>query len=253
MTQHSDISDEAINAFIDGELDVQERRHLLRLSEKDDGLRQRVCEARNLKDQVMDAYAQVPDPPRRSSTGSSTTLTPVSRGLAAVAALVCLCVGLISGLWLQNHPAQAAIAADPVFLELDEIFDLSEAKHARASSPSNIMLHVGTNDLYRLERALTEIEVLLAEQQASGNLVNVEIVANGYGLDLMRVAKTPLEQRIRQLAHDEHLSLIACQRAVQQLEKNGIHVDLIPEAGYAPAALDRIIQRLREGWVYVKV
>jgi intracellular sulfur oxidation DsrE/DsrF family protein len=33
----------------------------------------------------------------------------------------------------------------------------------------------------------------------------------------------------------------------------GIKVDLVPEARIAPSALDQIIHRLKDGWVYIKV
>ena len=110
-----------------------------------------------------------------------------------------------------------------------------------------------TNDRHRVEDALAKLEAFVDAQQLDQQRVAVEIVANGYGLDLIRTAHTPYEDQVKQLARDDYVTILACRQAVQRLRDRGIDVDLIPEADFAPSALDRIIERLREGWVYVKV
>jgi intracellular sulfur oxidation DsrE/DsrF family protein len=47
--------------------------------------------------------------------------------------------------------------------------------------------------------------------------------------------------------------MLACHRAIQRLEEMGVKVQLVPEARIAPSALEQIIQRLQQGWVYIKV
>jgi hypothetical protein len=253
MSNDTTLSDEVLHAFVDGELDADEQMHILRLSEEDDDVRRRICTVRGLKDWVKNAYDEVPEAnwQRTSETRSFGKRIPFS--LTAGLALFALLVGIFSGRLFLPPQGIPVASLGPVFLELDELFSLDEAKLVREGESSNIMLHVETNDVHRLDQALSEIESFLAAQHLTGNPVNIEVIANGYGLDLMRVAQTPYEQRLREIAKDEHLTLLACRRAIQRLEEVGMKIDLIPEAGSTPAALDRIIQRLREGWVYVKV
>jgi hypothetical protein len=71
-------------------------------------------------------------------------------------------------------------------------------------------------------------------------------VASGAGLDLLGVAGTPDEARIKRLAHDDDVANLACRRAVERLREQGIKVDRVPGADMASSALKRIIQRLSQ-------
>ena len=252
MNEHR-LSNEVLNAFVDGELDAGERLHVLRLSEDQENVRARICETRNLKDLVKNAYEHLP--------AADWTKYPARRdrgrvrawGMTAAVGVLCLAAGLVGGRMLPNEGSASLADQDPVFLEIDEVFSLEEAKVAHQGKASNIVLHLATNNRHRIEDALNKIETFLDAQHDTVHPVSVEIVANGYGLDLIRVAQTPYEQKIKSLARDDYLTILACRQAVETLRRNGVNVDLIPEADFAPSALDRIIQRLREGWVYVKV
>lgn len=251
MLKDERISDETINAFVDGELDASERIHLLHASEDRDDVRMRLCEARNLKDLVRNAYADVSVLDReevaipRLKSGRRT-------GWMAAAAVALLVGGMFIGRYAPIFPMPSIAEADPVFLDMSELGTLDQAMLARGA-PANIILHLETNDGDRIENALSKIEDYVARQNGRSQPTRIEIVANGYGLDLLRTDYTPFESRVRALAHDESLTILACQRALHQLKERGVDIDLIPEAAFASAALDQIIQRLREGWVYVKV
>jgi len=251
MLRDEGISDETINAFVDGELDASERIHVLRVSEDRDDVRTRLCEARNLKDLVRNAYEDVPArermdmPPARGGHWST-------KAWMAAAALAFLVVGMFVGRYTPLLPVPTVAEADPVFLDMGELGSLEQAMLARGA-PANIILHLETNDGDRIDDALSKIEDYVARQQGRFVDTRIEIVANGYGLDLLRADFTPFESRVRALAHDDALTLMACQRALHRLKEQGVDIDLIPEAAFATAALDQIIQRLREGWVYVKV
>ena len=247
------LSEETVNAFVDGELDRDERLHVIRLSEAHDGIRRQLCEARTLKDLVGQAYEEGPEMERSAQARSGAATWTTRRALAAAAAVVIFAAGIVTGRFLPAA-AEPALAGghEPVFLELSELESLAAAGPAHGAG-SNIVLHLATGDAGHVEDALDKIERFVAAQHAGPRQVGLEIVANGEGLDLLRVARTPYEARFKRLARDDYVTILACQQAVQRLRERGVTVDLIPEADLAGSALDRIIQRLREGWVYVRV
>ena len=247
-------TDETLNAFVDGELDLEEAVEILRASEDNDEVRTRLCELRYLKDMVTHAYSEVPRAYADAVSAAPRPSNTLMRTVTAAAMVAVMAVGIGIG-WVSHDREMAQTAAvpdDPVFLDISEVFSLQEAKSAHGT-PSSIILHVATNDRHRIEDALAKLEAFVDSQQVDQQRVAVEIVANGYGLDLIRAAHTPYEGQVKQLAQDDYVTILACRQAVQRLRDRGIDVDLIPEADFAPSALDRIIERLREGWVYVKV
>lgn len=247
-------TDETLNAFVDGELELDEAVEILRASEDNDEVRTRLCELRYLKDMVAHAYSQVPRAYADPVSASPRPAKNLVRTATAAAMVAMMAVGI--GIGWVSHDRETmhtvAVPDDPVFLDISEVFSLQEAKSAHGK-PSSIILHVATNDRHRVEDALAKLEAFVDAQQLDQKRVAVEIVANGYGLDLIRTAHTPYENQVKQLARDDYVTILACRQAVQRLRDRGIDVDLIPEADFAPSALDRIIERLREGWVYVKV
>ena len=248
-------SDDILNAFVDGELETEDAIEVLKASEDDDEVRTRLCELRYLKEMVAHAYSDVPRPHAPVEASRHRLSGGPLRAATAAAMVAVLAVGIGIG-WVsqpQHHMAQRA-PDTPVFMDISEVFSLQEAKEAHGA-PSSIVLHVTTNDAQRIEDALTKLDKFVASQRVEGSQqkVAVEIVANGFGLDLIRAAQTPYEDRVKSLARDEYVTLLACRLAVQRLRDRGVDVELIPEAEFARSALDRIIDRLREGWVYVKV
>lgn len=244
-------SAELINAFVDGELDSSERLEILRLSEERDQIRASICETRNLKDLVKSAYVDVPRVAMRDQCKTGRDLKGIGR--MAVAGLFLLVCGAFIGRQLPAIPlGDDVVQQDPVFLDVHQLHSLQEAITARGVV-SNIMLHVETNDETRLEDALEKIEEYLGKQSVGPLRTKIEIIANGRGLDLLRVAGTPFEDRVKALTDYDAVTILACQRALGQLRSAGVEIDVIPEAEYASSALDWIIKRLQEGWVYVKV
>lgn len=244
-------TDETLNSFLDGELDLHDSVEILTASEERDDVRTRLCELRYLKELVVHAYSDVPSANASAAYGSARP-NRLKQMATAAAMVAVMAIGIGIG-WVSHEQEYAqTMPEDPVFLDINDMFALQEAKAVRGM-PSSIILHVTTNDRYRIEDALAKLETFVSEQRKDNQKVSVEIVANGYGLDLIRTATTPYESQVKTLATDDYVTILACRLAVQRLIDRGVDVDLIPEAEFARSALDRIIDRLRDGWVYVKV
>lgn len=233
---------EYLDAFVDGELTAEERARVLARLERDADFKMRVCELRTLKEMVKGAYVEPPAVPGRSRAfGPGAGLRPM------LAAGVLLVLGLGTG-WF----AREQFAAAPVY---DRLAGLPEGFQAVALSqavdPGRIILHLDSSDPKRLGQVLDLAEGLLKQH---GPGARVEIIANSYGLDLLRADVTPLGGRIADMARRHaNLSFVACGQTVARLKREGVGVSLVREAHTASSAINAIMTRMGQGWVYVKV
>ena len=98
MNKDNNISEEQLNAFLDGELESEERSCLFNEAERSDDLDQRLCQKRKLKELVQHAYKDVPQPKRRLA-GRRTRGSMVS---LAIAASLLLALGVTSGMFIRG-------------------------------------------------------------------------------------------------------------------------------------------------------
>jgi intracellular sulfur oxidation DsrE/DsrF family protein len=240
MNEH--MSDDYLHAFLDGELAADEREGALRRLETDDEFKAKVCELRNLKERVKGAYAELPPvPARRGMNG----LAPVWR--QAMAAGVMLAMGLAGG-WLAHGGSGGA----PVFDRLAGLPDgYQPVALAGKVDPNKVVLHLDDNDPAQFSATLDLADKLLARRGARGR---VEVVVNSYGLNLLRQDTSPYRERIeRMLAQHPNLGFTACNQTIARLNREGVQVKLLPGVHVGSAAINEILNRLKQGWVYVKV
>jgi hypothetical protein len=233
----SDGFDVRLNALVDGELASADAADLMAQVAADPDLRQRLGQITLTKAMVRQAYAGVVPPP-------AVQARPAGRGPRfALAALALVVVAAAGGWWARGDlsaPPERPLAID------------GAARPGAATG--HVILHIGSaapgDGLAVLERA----EGLVAAARDAGGAVSIEIVANGPGLDLLRTAVSPHAQRIEALRRSyPALTLVACGQTVQKLRDAGADTRLLPGTVLATSALDQIVLRLQQGWVYVRV
>lgn len=243
MKQDQTISDEFLNAFVDDQLDPAEKSRAFELIEQDETLKARVCELRGLKARVQHAYLNPPPPPR-SATKRWLSGAPYHQALAAG---LLLAIGSISGWFAHNWTG---------YVSDRELMHLLQAvqRNDIGADPRKLVIHVGTSNPVRLATALDEAENLLASSRNANRPMQVEIIANGGGLELLRADVSPYARRIG-LMREKYptLDLMACGQTLRNLRAKGVDVRLLPNTGVASSALDEITLRLRQGWGYIKV
>ncbi len=241
MNSHEIFSDEFLHAYVDGELGDAEKGRLLGALRHDKTLNIRVCELQKIRELLRHAY----DPP---SSRHPTPNSPQWLG-TSIAASIMLIVGTLLGWGL--HGDQSPNNALP---------DTTQSMSLN-SLPVNddgiwrVVLHVTTADPYRLETVLDEAENLLQGRLPHANSVEVEILANGRGLDLLRTRTSPFTKRIQALqAQYDNIAFKACQRAINRVQREqNIKVKLLPAAQIVPTAIGEAIQRQRQGWAYIRI
>jgi intracellular sulfur oxidation DsrE/DsrF family protein len=230
-------SDEiSAHAFVDGQLETEEYAAMLEALARDAELRARVCEIQRLKQLVRAAWpmpAPAALPPRRR---------PRSRPWYSLAAsLLAAWAGWAGWQSLRTLPETGEPA----------VVTRANGSHAQ----HRILFHVATANPVAVDEMFNDLLYILKSDRDAGIPVLVEVIANGDGLNLLRVDTTRHAARIRELVREfPNVRFSACQNTMDRLKREeGIVVRLIPETGIIESGVAGVAQRQGEGWSYIRV
>lgn len=233
MSNHA-FHDDILHAYIDNDLDVTTRQQLLTAIHEDPELRQRVCDLQETKAWVSLAFANA-EPPERD-TPPRLPQRHAWYGRAAAVMLAVL-LGFLAG-WVSHFPANNGMSS--------VLISNIEASNHR------VLLHISDADGGKFQQVMNETEYLLKHYQSKG--IQVEVLANAGGLNLLRVDMSPYAQRIAQLINKyDNVRFIACANSIQRAQERGEKVILLDKINTQPTAIDHAIQRLKDGWTYIQV
>ncbi len=243
MSQEPKVSDEMLGAFVDGQLDGPEWASVAKAVEGDERLREEVCRLRALKEMMRHAYP-LPD---RAERGRARAAGPGWFAMVA-ASLAFAVAGWFGHAHLSRPPALDAASA----------YALSGDWHSLRSDwttlkEGKVLVHVSSAGREALSAAVDEIEDLLRDARASKRRLQVEVVANGPGLDLLRADDAALAGRLANLRRQyPELGFVACNQTIERRRAAGRPVELLAGTVVAPSALHEVVERLRAGWIYVR-
>ncbi len=235
MTQ-AHYSDEMLNAFIDGELDVEDRARLLTAMRTDPALAARINELRAVRDLVRLACPK---------TEATDNITNPRRNLSQIAAAtLLLAVGMLLGLVFapQNHDRPRALE------------NIAKAVNPYKNTGDRIVLQITTDNPDKLNVVLSETERLLRTHAGKPDKLQIAILANGKGMNLLRTANHDFSRRLATLTRKyPNLTLLACKETLRRLRREGVRVRLLPEVHTVPSALSEVIERQRAGWTHIQI
>lgn len=237
------VSDETLQAFVDGELDARESEKLIARMREEPALSQRVCDLRELKTVVRLAYAEPP----RVGLRLGQSRDAIRSRLIQRCAYACLFVmlGLGAGWTARGISGAASEAA----WEGPEVVSL-----AVKPDPGKVLLHIDSALPEKMLEALDRAESYLDQAEAQGRALQLEVVANSRGLNLLRAGYSPYAERIAQMRQRHaNLQFIACSQSVARFAAEGEDVVLLPAAHTAPTAIGQIVDRLQQGWTYIRI
>ncbi len=128
--------------------------------------------------------------------------------------------------------------------------------HAQAAKPHRVVIQVDQNDPAVMNLALNNARNLLDYYDDKKEDVDVEIVAYGPGLHMLRDDTSPVKDRIKELSNVTFPSKVvfsACNNTKQAMEKREGHpITIVPQATIVPAGVVRIMELQEQGYSYVK-
>jgi intracellular sulfur oxidation DsrE/DsrF family protein len=127
---------------------------------------------------------------------------------------------------------------------------------AQSAKPHRVVIQVDQNDADVMNMALNNAKNVIEYYRAQHENADVEIVAYGPGLNMLRDDTSPVKDRIKQLkdvSFPSNITFSACNNTKQAMEKREGHpITIIPQAGMVPAGVVRIMTLEEQGWSYVR-
>ncbi len=138
-------------------------------------------------------------------------------------------------------------------------FALSRAFVATASAEPKthrIAIQVDQNDPQVMNLVLNNATNVIEYYRGKNEDVDIEIVAYGPGLHMLRADTSPVQDRIKRLkdlAFPGRIQFSACNNTKQGMEKaEGHAISVVPEATIVPSGVVRLMELQEQGWSYVR-
>jgi intracellular sulfur oxidation DsrE/DsrF family protein len=118
-----------------------------------------------------------------------------------------------------------------------------------------ITIQVDQNDPQVMNMVLNNATNVIEYYRAKSEDVDVEVVAYGPGLHMLRTDSSPVQDRIRHLKEmvAGKIQFSACANTKQGMEKTEGHaISIVPEATMVPSGVVRLMELQEQGWSYVR-
>ena len=119
-----------------------------------------------------------------------------------------------------------------------------------------VSIQIDQNDPAIMNLVLNNATNVLEHYRSKGEEVQVEIVAFGPGLHMLRDDTSPVKDRIKQLmdgSFPSAVKLSACNNTKEGMEKKEGHtINVLSEATLVPSGVVRLMEMQEKGWSYVR-
>ena len=148
------------------------------------------------------------------------------------------------------------IVASMVCLSMASAAQSAKQHGSSPTKPHRLLIHVDQNDPAVMNLALNNATNVIEYYHAKGQDVNVDIVAYGPGLHMLRADTSPVQDRIKQLkgmAFPSKVQFSACGNTKENMEKKEGHpVAVLSDATIVPSGVVQLMEKQEKGWSYVR-
>ncbi len=134
---------------------------------------------------------------------------------------------------------------------------LAFAIHGHAESKAHrIVFQVDQNDPQVMNLVLNNVSNMMSYYHDKGEDAQIEVVAYGPGLNMLRADSSPVKDRLKGMAQDSFPSRVkfsACGVTKAGMEKKEGHpIAIVPEASVVPSGVVRLTELQEAGWSYIR-
>ena len=116
-----------------------------------------------------------------------------------------------------------------------------------------VIVQVTQNDPAVMTMALNNVENLVNYFHDKGEKIEIEVVAYGAGLNMMRSDTSPVKDRLSALSGNKNITFSGCGNTLgKQSASENKQISLVPEARIVSAGIARVVELQEEGWTYVR-
>ncbi len=128
------------------------------------------------------------------------------------------------------------------------------APHSAWKMSHKVVIQVTQNDPAVMNMALNNAENLVKFYKDKGEPVQVELVAYGAGLAMMRDDTSPVKDRLAAITGStKNVVFTGCGNTLTaQSKQENKDIKLVPQARIVPAGIARIVELEEQGWTYVR-
>ncbi len=128
------------------------------------------------------------------------------------------------------------------------------AVQAHEKGVHKVAIHVDESDAKRMNLALNNAQNIDKYYRSKGEKVEIEVVAYGPGLTMLRSDKSPVKARIEKMALElDNLSFAACGNTMKKMSaKEGKEIPIMAEAKNVPSGVIRLMELQEQGWSYLR-
>jgi intracellular sulfur oxidation DsrE/DsrF family protein len=120
----------------------------------------------------------------------------------------------------------------------------------------HLVIHVDQNDPQVMNMALNNVTNVIEYYRNRNEEVNVEVVAYGPGLHMLRADTSPVQDRVKHLkdmTFPGKIQFSACNVSKMGMEKTEGHaIAILPDATIVPSGVIRLMELQEQGWSYVR-
>lgn len=130
----------------------------------------------------------------------------------------------------------------------------SNATHSTWNKSHRVVIQVTQNDPAVMNLALNNAENLVNYYKEKGEKIDIEFVAYGAGLNMVRSDTSPVKERLTAIAASmKNITFTGCGNTLaNQSKQENKNITLVPEAHLVPAGIARIVELEEQGWTYVR-
>lgn len=122
--------------------------------------------------------------------------------------------------------------------------------------PHHIAIQIDQNDPHVMNLVLNNATNVIEHYRAKNQDVDVDIVAYGPGLHMLRADTSPVQDRIKRLkdmVFPGKIQFSACNNTKQGMEKaEGHEIPIIANATIVPSGVVHLMELQEQGWSYVR-
>jgi intracellular sulfur oxidation DsrE/DsrF family protein len=127
---------------------------------------------------------------------------------------------------------------------------------AADGQPHHIAIQIDQNDPQVMNLVLNNATHVIEHYRAKNQDVDVDIVAYGPGLHLLRADTSPVQDRIKRLkdmVFPGKIQFSACNNTKQGMEKaEGHEIPIVANATIVPSGVVHLMELQEQGWSYVR-
>ena len=125
-----------------------------------------------------------------------------------------------------------------------------------ADKPHHVAIQIDQNDPQIMNMVLNNATHVIETYRDRNEEVDVDVVAYGPGLHMLRADTSPVQDRVKRLqamVFPGKIQFSACNNTKQGMEKaEGHSISIVPEATVVPSGVVRLMELQEAGWSYVR-